>query len=80
MALQPKDQVRPELVAKGIPLKEKRVQFFFDFDSYKLSDQSISDLTALVDFLKKEPDWQLEVIGSFNGEDITIGSNDRIAR
>ncbi|MEM9823631.1 MAG: hypothetical protein AAF985_21275, partial [Bacteroidota bacterium] len=38
--LQPIQKARPELVAKGIPLKEKRIQFFFDFDSYELSQEA----------------------------------------
>lgn len=64
LQLQPNNRARPELVAKGIvEPQEKRVQFFFDFDSHDLSEQSITDLTALAAFLKKEHDWQLEVVG-----------------
>ncbi|MEM8907673.1 MAG: OmpA family protein, partial [Bacteroidota bacterium] len=54
----------PDLVAKGVPtIKEKRIQFYFDFDSYELTEKSIQDLTDLAELLHREKDWQLEVVG-----------------
>jgi len=63
LALQPIRTAQPELVAKGIPVKEKRIQCFFEFDSYDLNQEATTELIKLAEFLKREPDWQLEVVG-----------------
>ncbi len=44
-------------------VKEKRIQFFFDFDSYKLNEATQYDLKELVELLKKEEGWKVEVVG-----------------
>ncbi len=54
---------KPELVSRGPQLKEKRVQFFFGFDSYQLNNDSRTDLDQLATFLKTDKNWEVEVVG-----------------
>ncbi|MEO1514312.1 MAG: OmpA family protein [Bacteroidota bacterium] len=55
---------RPEFVAKGVgEITEKRVQFFFDFDSHFINERTASDLRALVGLLQEEEDWKVEIVG-----------------
>ncbi len=63
LPLKPNFKNEPQLVAKTVTLKEKRVQFFFGFDSSDLTDRTIKDLDALTNFLKKDADWKVEVVG-----------------
>ncbi len=63
LELQPDHVQQPELVAKSVQITEKRIQFFFDFNSFELTDKSITDLKALTQFLKKENKWKVEVVG-----------------
>jgi len=44
-------------------IKERRVQFFFPFDSYDLTEETMLDLDKLINLLAKETWWQVEVIG-----------------
>ena len=54
---------RPKLVAKEVKVAEKRVQFFFEFDSYQLNDNAMQELVKLSDFLLKDDQWKVEVVG-----------------
>ena len=61
--LQPEGTPKAEFVSKGVEIKEKRIQFFFDFDSYELADVTKKDLENLAKMLHDEPDWRVEVVG-----------------
>lgn len=68
ITLVPQKAPKPELVSRGPvsrgpQIKEKRVQFFFSFDSYDLNPDSKADLDQLASFLKKDKDWNVEVVG-----------------
>ncbi len=54
---------KPQFTTKPVEIKEKRIQFFFDFDSYQLNQNAVRELDKLTDFLKKETDWKVEVVG-----------------
>ncbi len=65
--LQPKtaisEEPQPKLVAKGHTVIEKRIQFFFEFDSYEISKNTAFQLNSMADLLKKEAVWKVEVVG-----------------
>ena len=63
LELQPNNVPQAELVAKNVQIDEKRIQFFFDFNSFELTDKSLIDLKALASFLQKENKWKVEVVG-----------------
>ncbi len=54
---------QPELVSKGIPVSEKRIQIFFDFDSYSVNRNAKAELDKLSQFLLEDEDWKVEVVG-----------------
>lgn len=56
-------KAKPELVSKGPVVTKKTKQFFFEFDSYKITQTAKKDLKSLVQLLKKEEDWRVEVVG-----------------
>ena len=61
--LTPVQPPKAELVAKGEPITEKRIQIFFDFDSYTINETALEELKKLSKFLHEEDDWQVEVVG-----------------
>ncbi|HFB99534.1 MAG TPA: tetratricopeptide repeat protein [Phaeodactylibacter sp.] len=63
MELVPKNDVKTVAVRKGSPIREKRVQFFFDFDSYELTVKAQNELKELSKLLNREKDWKVEVVG-----------------
>lgn len=63
ITLLPQRAPKPELVSRGPQIKEKRVQFFFGFDSYILNKDSQTDLDQLATFLKRDKEWEVEVVG-----------------
>ncbi len=63
VTLLPERAPKPELVSRGPQIKEKRIQFFFGFDSYEINDKTRNDLNNLADFLKKDMQWEVEVVG-----------------
>lgn len=63
LPLTPKNNVKTVAVRKGSPIREKRVQFFFDFDSYELTQKAEIELKELSKLLNREKDWKVEVVG-----------------
>ncbi|MEM9918588.1 MAG: OmpA family protein [Bacteroidota bacterium] len=64
IALLPVAGGRSEFVAKGVgEITEKRIQFFFDFDSYDINSETMTDLKALTSLLHEEEDWKVEIVG-----------------
>ncbi len=66
----PLNPIENKIVSRGpAPAKpkketeERRVQFFFGFDSHELKDETIIDLEELSKIILLDPDWQIEVIG-----------------
>ena len=45
------------------PTTEKRIHFFFNFDSYALNEDTKDTLKDLVELLKREEGWKVEVVG-----------------
>ncbi|MEL6865093.1 MAG: OmpA family protein [Bacteroidota bacterium] len=63
LPLVPLNRPAPKLSSKGPDeVAERRIQFFFGFDSYDLTETTLSDLRALAAMLRKE-DWKVEVVG-----------------
>ena len=54
---------QPEFVSKGLPDTEKRIQIFFDFDSFEINNDALVELQKLSTFLHDEDDWKVEVVG-----------------
>jgi len=63
LPLIPKNNVKTVAVRKGSPVREKRVQFFFEFDSSDLTQKAEVELKELSKLLKREKDWKVEVVG-----------------
>ncbi|MEM1322198.1 MAG: OmpA family protein [Bacteroidota bacterium] len=63
LPLTPQNMPKPEFVSKGIEIREKRIQLFFEFDSYNISESTENELKALINLLQKEEDWMVEVVG-----------------
>lgn len=63
LPLIPKNNIKTVAVRKGSPIREKRVQFFFDFDSFELNQKAELELKELSKLLNREKDWKVEVIG-----------------
>ena len=63
MELVPKNDARTVAVRKGAPIREKRVQFFFEFDSDELTIKAQNELKELSKLLNREKDWKVEVVG-----------------
>lgn len=63
LLLVPNQAQQPELVSKGAAVTEKRIQIFFDFDSYAINQNALSELKKLSELLKKEEDWKVDVVG-----------------
>ena len=63
LQLVPKDGAKPVAVRKGSPVREKRVQFFFDFDSDNLTSKAEIELKELSKLLNREKNWKVEVVG-----------------
>ena len=61
--LEPILKPQVELVSKGEAVTEKRIQIFFDFDSYEVNKEALIELKKLASFLQKEDDWAVEVVG-----------------
>ena len=57
------DKVKTVAVRKGSPVREKRVQFFFEFDSSELTSKAQNELKELSKLLAREKDWKVEVVG-----------------
>ncbi len=63
IALEPiksSSQMTPE--AKP-PTEERRIQFFFEVDSYALKEKVINDLKELSEYLKQDTSWEVEIVG-----------------
>lgn len=54
---------KKEVTKEKVVVRQKQIQFFFDFDSYQLNDNVIVELNNLIAFLKNENTWQVEVVG-----------------
>jgi outer membrane protein OmpA-like peptidoglycan-associated protein len=54
---------KPEVKKEKVAVRQKQVQFFFDFDSYDLTDNAQKELEGLVGYLKKNTEWKVEVVG-----------------
>jgi len=66
MALSPERttvQAKPVAFSQKRQIKERRVQFFFPFDSFELTADTESDLNKLIKLLSQETWWKVEVIG-----------------
>ncbi len=63
LPLVPKNNVKTVAVRKGSPVREKRVQFFFEFDSFNLTQKAELELKELSKLLNREKDWKVEVVG-----------------
>jgi len=64
IALKPLGAPKAEFVSKKVvELKEKRIQFFFEFDSSELTESTENEMKALIGLLKKEDFWKVEVVG-----------------
>lgn len=63
LPLVPKNNIKTVAVRKGSPVREKRVQFFFEFDSYDLTQKAELELKELSKLLNREKDWKVEVVG-----------------
>jgi outer membrane protein OmpA-like peptidoglycan-associated protein len=63
LPLVPKNKIRTVAVRKGSPIREKRVQFFFDFDSDELTLKAELELKELSKLLNREKEWKVEVVG-----------------
>ena len=63
LPLIPKNNVKTVAVRKGSPVREKRVQFFFEFDSFSLTKKAELELKELSKLLNREKDWKVEVVG-----------------
>jgi outer membrane protein OmpA-like peptidoglycan-associated protein/tetratricopeptide (TPR) repeat protein len=61
--LQPILPPQAELVSKGVPISEKRIQIFFEFDSYSINNNAEEELKRLSAFLENDEDWKVEVVG-----------------
>lgn len=63
LPLIPKNNVKTVAVRKGSSVREKRVQFFFDFDSFDLTQKAELELKELSKLLNREKEWKVEVVG-----------------
>jgi outer membrane protein OmpA-like peptidoglycan-associated protein/tetratricopeptide (TPR) repeat protein len=63
LPLVPKNNIKTVAVRKGSPVREKRVQFFFEFDSYDLTREAELELKELSKLLNQEKSWKVEVVG-----------------
>ena len=63
LALQPKDEDPRPILVKSQEVKEKRVQFFFDFDSSNINEHTYTELKELIRLLDTDHNWKVEVIG-----------------
>jgi len=61
--LNPEKEVPKPAFSKIREIKERRIQFFFPFDSYEITTETQSDLNQLITLLEKETWWKLEIIG-----------------
>lgn len=57
----PKD--KGSMNAYGKAYEEKRIHFFFEFDSYALTPSVKNDLEALVKLVKGESFWKVDIVG-----------------
>ncbi len=55
--------IPPKVVKEKVEIKQKQIQFFFDFDSYQLNQNAVEELDKLTTFLKKDNSWEVEVVG-----------------
>ena len=56
-------KAKPVKLTQKREIKERRVQFFFPFDSFELTEDTQSDLDKLIELLAEESWWKVEVIG-----------------
>ncbi len=56
-------KAKPVKLTQKREIKERRVQFFFPFDSFELTEDTESDLNKLINLLSQETWWNVEVIG-----------------
>ena len=52
-----------KVLKQKVELKQKQIQFFFDFDSYELNENANTELNKLISFLKEDNTWDVEVVG-----------------
>lgn len=52
-----------KVVSEKIEVRQKQIQFFFDFDSYHLNKNAVIELDRLTNFLKNDNSWSIEVVG-----------------
>ena len=61
--LVPQKNAKTIAIRKGVPIREKRVQFFFEFDSYQLTQKAKNELKELAKLLNKDKNWKVEIVG-----------------
>lgn len=63
LQLSPKNNIKTVAVRKGAPVREKRVQFFFETNSSDLTAKAQNELKELSKLLNREKEWKVEVVG-----------------
>ena len=63
LQLIPEKNAKKLAIRRGIPIREKRVQFFFEFDSYELTLKAKTELKELSVLLNKDKGWKVEIVG-----------------
>lgn len=63
LQLVPQKDGKKVAVRRGIPIREKRVQFFFEFDSFQLTQKAKVELKELSTLLNRDKEWKVEIVG-----------------
>jgi len=61
--LNPEKDIAKPAFSKIREIKERRIQFFFPFDSFEITEETQSDLNQMIKLLEKETWWKLEIVG-----------------
>lgn len=57
------EPIPKKVVKEKVEVRQKQIQFFFDFDSFKLNQNAQQELDNLITFLKNDSSWNIEVVG-----------------
>jgi outer membrane protein OmpA-like peptidoglycan-associated protein/tetratricopeptide (TPR) repeat protein len=63
LPLVPVSGSNPKAPGPSVESRERRIQCFFEFDSYELTFAVQNDLKELAVFLKNDPQWKVEIVG-----------------
>ncbi len=55
--------VKEKVLTEKVEIKQRQIQFFFDFDSYALNSNAVTELDKLTNFIKNDSSWDIEVVG-----------------